>query len=133
MLRAIADYWFDLRALSEDVNDRDLEDGAGEVILEILRTIDCRLKQKEIYDKQDLRNAVCLLLDPVDGDCRLEEGHLALLLTAFRLLAVGYYRNLLIEERERVGRMDCRGQAMHRFKERLLKSSEFAINKFNWI
>jgi hypothetical protein len=45
----------------------------------------------------------------------------AVLVRALRLLVAGYYRSLLVEERERVGRIDCRLEAMMRFKERILR------------
>jgi hypothetical protein len=37
------------------------------------------------------------------------------------LLKAGYYRSLLLEEKERVGRIDYRLEAMLRFRQRILK------------
>jgi hypothetical protein len=63
------------------------------------------------------------------GSARLpvrEEVHLevveAVLVRALRLLKAGYYRSLLLEERERVGRTNYRLEAMMRFKEKILKA-----------
>jgi hypothetical protein len=38
---------------------------------------------------------------------------------ALRLLSVGYYRALLVEEMGKVGRIECRAAAASRFRERI--------------
>ena len=119
MLRSTIEYWSLLKAESEYVNDRDLADGAGDVLLQVIREAEPRLQQKEIKDKQDFRNAVAFALNPRDGFVRIEERHLDMLLVALRLLSVGYYRALLVEEMGKVGRIECRAAAASRFRERI--------------
>jgi hypothetical protein len=65
-------------------------------------------------------NAVAVLPSPKDGRVRLGGEDADLVLSALRLLVVGYCRSLMIEERLRVGWLECRGEAMGRFGERLL-------------
>lgn len=120
VLRTMGEYWALIRAQSEALNDRDLVDGAGEAILEILREADPRLQQKEMKTKQDLRNAVASLLNPKDGIVKARGEDFERLLIALRLLSIGYYRALFLEEGERVGRVDGRAAAAKRFKERVL-------------
>jgi hypothetical protein len=105
--------------LFEGVNDLDLVDGAGQVILEFLELSFGDMNQMEILDVWDLMRAL--------GSARLsarEDGHLeaveAVVIRALRLLKAGYYRSLLLEERDRVGRINCRLEAMTRFRERIL-------------
>jgi hypothetical protein len=116
----LGEFWAEVVALADRVNDRDIEDGAGEIVLRILRGADDRLAVAQISGKRDLMNAVAVLLNPKDGRVRLGSEDADLVLSALRLMAVGYYRSLMIEERFRVGRLECRGEAMRRFEERLL-------------
>lgn len=99
----------------------DLVDGAGQVILEFLESSFGDMNQMEILDVRDLMRAL--------GSARLparENGHLeaveAVVIRALRLLKAGYYRSLLLEERDRVGRINYRLEAMTRFRERILKA-----------
>jgi hypothetical protein len=106
--------------LLEGISDVDLKDGAGQVILELLEARSVELEQIEILDREDLRRAVASSSTPVD-DADFEGTKIALD-RALRLLNAGYYRSLLIEERERVGRVDYRLEAMKRFRERILRN-----------
>jgi hypothetical protein len=107
--------------LFEGVSDSDLIDGAGQVILEFLESNFGGINQMEILDVRDLMSALGSARLPAREDVRLEVVK-AVLVRAVRLLGAGYYRSLLVEERERVGRIDYRLEAMMRFKERILKA-----------
>jgi hypothetical protein len=102
----------------EEVSDCDLVDGAGQVILELLKSGFGEFDQMEILDTKDLKRAVGTAQLMVDGDGRLEQ-RMRGLNRALHLLETGYYRNLLLEERDRVGRIDYRFEAMRNFKERI--------------
>jgi hypothetical protein len=52
-----------------------------------------------------------------DGDCRLGEGQLGLLMTCLRLLWAGYYREIILQERSRIQVEGCGAEAIRRFKE----------------
>ncbi|HVP23252.1 MAG TPA: hypothetical protein VMS77_05010 [Conexivisphaerales archaeon] len=119
-------FWQELEALADRVNDRDLEDGAGDVILGILREADDRLAATQISGKRDLENAVAVLLNPRDGQVKIRQEDADLVLSALRLVSVGYYRCLMVEERFRSGRMECRGLAMRRFRERVIDGGSAA-------
>ena len=118
---SLGEFWQELTALTDRSNDRDIEEGAGEVMLEILKAADDSLLVAEISGKHDLLSAVATLLNPSDGQVRLQERDMALVLSALRLVSVGYYRSLIVEERFRVGRLGCRAEAVRRFRERLLE------------
>jgi len=75
-----------------------------------------------ILTRRDLAAAMALLRRPADGDCNLEEGHLGLLLTAFRVLWAGYHGELVIEEKCRWGEEGYRSEAVKRFRRRVLVS-----------
>jgi hypothetical protein len=118
-------------SLLEGVSDSDLIDGAGQVILELLHTSLGDFDQMEILDKQDLKRAVCMAPPPADEDERSKECR-ALLTRALRLLGAGYYRSLLLEEREKVGRISYRLEAMMRFKEKILKGDLDEVEHPGW-
>jgi hypothetical protein len=109
------------RPLFEGVSDLDLVDGAGQVILEFLEANLGEMDQMGILDVQDLMRAWGSAGFPVREDIRVG-GVEAVLIRALRLLKAGYYRSLLIEERERVGKIDYRLEAMMRFRERILRA-----------
>ena len=111
--------------LFEGVSDADLVDGAGQVILEFLKSTFDGLNQMEILDAQDLKNAIGATLLAADKDRQLEEC-MAELNRALRLLGAGYYRSLLLEERERVGKVNYRFEAMMKFRERIRSGDEGA-------
>jgi len=106
--------------LFEEVSDSDLVDGAGQVILEFLESNFGDMNQMEILDVRDLMSALGSARLPAEEGVHMEEVE-AVLVRALRLLGAGYYRSLLVEERERVGRINYRLEAMMRFKERILK------------
>jgi hypothetical protein len=106
-------------ALIDKIDDVDLEDGAGQILSELIKLIDERVDQNDIIDKQDLKNAVTHLMKR-NGNSDDIETWIDGLLAALRLLSMGHYRSLLIEERERVGRIDCRIEAMKRFRKRVI-------------
>ncbi len=99
----------------------DLIDGAGQVILEFLESNFGDMRQMEILDVRDLMSALGSARLPAGEDVHLEVVE-AVLVRALRLLGAGYYRSLLVEERERVGRINYRFEAMMRFRERILKA-----------
>jgi len=107
--------------LFEGVSDSDLVDGAGQVILEFLESNFGDMDQMGILDVRDLMSALGSARLPAREEVRLEVVE-AVLVRALRLLKAGYYRSLLLEERERVGRINYRLEAMMRFKERILKA-----------
>jgi hypothetical protein len=107
--------------LLEGVSDLDLVDGAGQVILEFLESNFGDMNLMVILDVQDLMSALGSARSPAGEDVHLEAVE-AVLFRALRLLKAGYYRSLLLEERERVGRINYRLEAMTRFKERILKA-----------
>jgi hypothetical protein len=106
--------------LFEGVSDSDLVDGAGQVILEFLESNFGDVSQMEILDVQDLMSAFGSARFPASEDVHLEAVE-AVLIRALRLLKAGYYRSLLLEEKERVGRINYRLEAMLRFRQRILK------------
>lgn len=110
--------------LFEGVSDSDLVDGAGQVILEFLESNFGDMNQMEILDVRDLMSALGSARLPAGEDVHMEEME-AVLARALRLLDAGYYRSLLVEERERVGRINYRLEAMMRFKERILKDDTY--------
>jgi hypothetical protein len=106
--------------LCEGVSDSDLVDGAGQVILEFLESNFGNMNQMGVLDVRDLMSALGSASLPAREDVRSDVVE-AVLIRALRLLKAGYYRSLLLEERERVGRINCRLEAMLRFKEKILK------------
>jgi hypothetical protein len=113
-----------LIALSEEISDSDLADGAGQIILEFLRSANLNLSEIQIIDRNDLKSVIKHAATVLQGES--SEGSLAVLLSALRLLKGGYYRSLLMEERERVGRAGYRYEAMNRFRERISKEERDA-------
>ena len=108
----------DRAALLEGIDDSDLADGAGQVILEFLNSNFGNLSQMEILDVQDLKKAFEMVQVEADGNGRLE-ACMKTLIKLLHLLGAGYYRNLLMEERDRVGRINYRFEAMMQLKERI--------------
>jgi len=106
--------------LFEGVNDSDLVDGAGQVILEFLKSSFDGVSQMEILDKMDLQKAIGVFAVDMKEEGLFEERK-AVLNRALRLLRAGYYRSLLIEERKRVGRVSYRLEAMMRFRDSIMK------------
>lgn len=122
MLAALQDFQSELARLAEGVDDRDLEDGAGQVIMDLLRDVDDRIERMDILTREDLSAALSFIYSPPEGERRLEEGHMGVLLTAFRLLWAGYYRETVVEERHRWGEDGCRAEAARRFRERVFRA-----------
>ena len=112
--------------LFEGVSDSDLVDGAGQVILEFLESNFGGMNQMEILDVRDLMSAFGSARLPASEDVHLESVE-AVLIRALRLLKAGYYRSLLLEEKERVGRINYRLQAMLRFRQRILEDDADTI------
>ena len=61
-----------------------------------------------------------------DGDCRLREGQVGLLMTCLRLLRAGYYRETILQKRSRIQVEGCRAETIRRFRE-----SVFGLHEFN--
>ncbi len=110
-----------LITLSDGVSDSDLADGAGQIMLEFIRSAYPGLSQTEILDRGDLRRAVSESMVVLQDDS--SDGNRMVLVRALRLLREGYYRSLLMEERERVGKAGYRYEAMLRFRERMRKEA----------
>jgi hypothetical protein len=108
-------------SLLNGVSDSDLLDGAGQVILEYLNSNFEGVNQMEILDMRDLQKALRAAPLASEGVNRRGE-YEAVLVRALRLLGAGYYRTLLLEEKERVGKINFRFEAMMRFKERIQRS-----------
>lgn len=121
MLATLEDFRFELTRVAKDIDDRDLEDGAGQVILALFKNVDDRIGQRDILTREDLSAAMRLLSTPPGGDCRLEEGHLRPILTAFRLLWAGHYRELVLEEKHCWGEKGYRAEAIERFRRRVFE------------
>ncbi len=105
-------------SLLDGINDSDLADGAGQVLLEFLKSNFGDFGQMEILDVQDLKKALEVVEGQADGDDQLKD-RLTVLIRILHLLGAGYYRSLLLEERDRVGRVNYRFEAMMRLKERI--------------
>jgi hypothetical protein len=105
----------------EGISDRDLADGAGQVILEFIKSNFGEFDQTEILDIKDLRRAVGAAQLMVDADSRLEQC-MRCIIGVLHLLETGYYRSLLLEERNRVGKIDYRFEAMMKFKDMIQKA-----------
>ena len=112
----------DRPSVLEGINDSDLVDGAGQVLLEFLKSSFGDFSQMEILDVQDLKRAMDAVQGQVDGDEQLR-GRLASLIRVLHLLGAGYYRSLLLEERDRVGRVNYRFEAMMQFKEKIQRDA----------
>jgi hypothetical protein len=121
MLTTLQDFRSEIVRLAEEVDDRDLEDGAGQVILYLFKNVDDRTEQKDILTREDLAAGMNLLLSPAEGKFRLDDGHLRPLLTALRLLWAGYYGELVVQEKHRCGEEGYRAEATKRFRDRVLK------------
>ena len=90
------------------------------MILEFLESNFGDVSQMEILDVRDLMSAFRSARFPTSEDVHLKAAE-AVLIRALRLLKAGYYRSLLLEEKERVGRINYRLEAMLRFRQRILK------------
>ena len=112
----------ELNGLIEGIADRDLEDGAGQVVLDLLKTVDDRIIREDITSQAELCAAMAELISPAEGECRLEEGHMGPILSALRLLWAGYYREIVIEEKHRRGEVGYRVAAVSRFRETIFKA-----------
>jgi hypothetical protein len=105
-------------SLLEGVSETDLVDGAGQVILELLKSSFGEFDQIEILDTRDLLKAIGLAQLEASAEGRLEEC-VRVVIRALHLLGAGCYRSLLTEERSRVGRSDYRFEAMMKFREQI--------------
>jgi len=115
----------------DGVSDADLADGAGQVILDYIASGSREVEQMEILDVKDLRSVLLAahLLVEHDQPTECEE----VLVRAIRLLAAGYYRNLLLEEKEKVGRVSFRYEAMTKFRERIQRSDVDRNDLRSWL
>ena len=86
------------------------------MLAELLSGIDGRLEGIRIETHSEAVGALMRLLRPADGDCRLREGQVGLLMTCLRLLWAGYYREVILQERSRTEVEECRAEAIRRFK-----------------
>jgi hypothetical protein len=114
----------DLASVVEDIMDSDLVDGAGQVIVEFLKSAVEGLELTEILDRQDLKKVIGLLTYRFGDELVTPEPWKSIFLRALRLLEVGYYRSLLVEERERAGRANYRFEAMVRFREEMMNGGQ---------
>ncbi len=96
MLASEIDYRSELLTLCDGVNEEDLADGAGEVLLSLIEGGDGGLPLDALSCRGELMEAVSWFFEQLRRGSRSCRQRAPVLLSAVRLLWAGYFREVLV-------------------------------------